>query len=185
MFASTAARRPVWGHSAGFTIVELMVTVAVASVLMAIAVPSFNQIVVSNRLTTQSNDMVGAISVARSEAITRNARITLCRVPNNSTVCVTSAGDWQNWVIRTAAGTVIRQGNVNSYGGTLLMRSTLTNDQVVFGPDGLARTGTGMVDNHTITLCSRRSSDRNLRLITLGMGSRMSTTVDTNAACTI
>lgn len=182
MFENTAARR-AWGYGAGFTIVELMITVSLASILLAVAVPSFNQMIVGGRLTAQSNEMVAALSLARSEAIKRNANVTLCRADNNSTNCVTAAGAWQNWIIRTNAGTVVRQGNVNTFGGTLSMRSTLVNDQVVFGPDGLARTGAAMVADHTITLCAQRRVDRNVRQITLGRGSRMSTTSST-ATCT-
>jgi type IV fimbrial biogenesis protein FimT len=162
--------------------IELMVTVALASVLLAIAVPSFNQMVVSSRLTTQTNEMVAAVSLARSEAIKRNGNVTLCRAATNLTDCATSSGTWQNWIIRTGAGTVLRQGNVNTFNATLVMRSTLTNDQVIFGPDGLARTGTGTVNNHTITICSRRSVDRNVRQLVMGAGSRMSTE-SSNATC--
>jgi type IV fimbrial biogenesis protein FimT len=169
-------------YGAGFTLIELMITIAVASVLLAIAVPSFNQMIISGRLTAQSNEMVGAISLARSEAIKRNASVTLCR-STDATACATAAGTWGTWIIRTGAGTVVRQGAVNNFGGTLLMRSTLTNDQVVFGPDGLARTGGGTVADHTITVCSRRSIDRNVRRIVLGAGSRMSTQAG-NATCT-
>jgi type IV fimbrial biogenesis protein FimT len=163
--------------------IELMITLALASILMAVAVPSFNQMIVSGRLTAQSNEMVAAFSLARSEAIKRNANVTLCRADNNSTNCVTAAGLWQNWIIRTTAGTVVRQGNVNTFGGTLVMRSTLVNDQVVFGPDGLARTSGAMVADHTITVCAQRRVDRNVRQITLGRGSRMSTAAST-ATCT-
>jgi type IV fimbrial biogenesis protein FimT len=163
--------------------IELMITVALASILMAVAVPSFNQMIVSGRLTAQSNEMVAAMSLARSEAIKRNANVTLCRAENNSTACVAAAGAWQNWIIRTTGGTVVRQGNVNSFGGTLVMRSTLVNDQIVFGPDGLARTNGVMLDNHTITVCAQRRIDRNVRQITLGRGSRMSTAAST-APCT-
>jgi type IV fimbrial biogenesis protein FimT len=181
MLKSTHARHRARGHGAGFTIIELMVTVAIASVLLAIAVPSFNQMIVSGRLTAQSNEMVAAMSLARSEAIKRNASVTLCR-SENSTDCATAAGAWQNWIVR-AGTTVVRQGSVNTFGGTLVMRSTLTIDQVVYGPDGLARTGGTTVADHAITVCSRRGVDRNMRRIVLGAGSRMSTQ-SSNATCT-
>lgn len=177
MFESTAAR----DRAAGFTIIELMITVATASILLAVAVPSFNQMIVSSRLTTQSNEMVAAISLARSAAITRNTSVTLCRANSSFTACIGSSGDWGNWIIRTAAGTVVRQGSVNTFDGTLVMRSTLNNDQMTFGPDGLARTGAGTVADHTITVCSRRAVDRNVRRIVLGAGSRMSTQSDSLA----
>lgn len=182
MIDSTAAQRRARGHGAGFTMIELMITVALASILLAVAVPSFNQMIVSGRLTAQTNEMVAALSLARSEAIKRNANVTLCRADNNSTNCVTATGAWQNWIIRTTAGTVVRQGNVNTFAGTLVMRSTLVNDQIVFGPDGLARTGNAMVADQTITVCAQRRIDRNVRQITLGRGSRMSTDSST-AAC--
>jgi type IV fimbrial biogenesis protein FimT len=180
MFESTAAR----DRAAGFTIIELMITVATASILLAIAVPSFNQLIVSGRLTAQSNDRVAAISLARSEAIKRNASVTLCRAASNLTDCVTSSGTWENWVIRTATGTVIRQGSVNNFGGSLVVRSTLDTDQVVFGPDGLARTNGAIVADHTLSICSRRTIDRNARRIVLGAGSRMSTQAYDDVTCT-
>jgi type IV fimbrial biogenesis protein FimT len=184
MFESRKAPSRAWRHGAGFTIVELMISLAVASILMALAVPSFNQMIVSGRLTAQSNDMVAAINLARSEAIKRNASVTLCRASSASPpTCADAAGVWQNWIIQVGA-TVVRQGDVNSFGNTLVMRSTLTNDRVLFGPDGLARTGTGVVADHTITVCSVRKIDRNVRQITLGAGSRLSTKLDDTPTCT-
>ena len=53
----------------GFTLVELIVTLAVAAILMGTAVPSFTSLVNSNRLATQANDLLGAMMIARSEAI--------------------------------------------------------------------------------------------------------------------
>lgn len=176
MFESKAARGGASGRAAGFTIVELMITVAVASILLAIAIPSFNQMIISGRLTAQANEMVAAMTLARSEAIKRNANITFCRPnPNDATVCATARGEWQGWMIRTGAGNVVRRGDVNTFNGALVMTSTLTSDQVVFGPDGLARTGGGTVSDHVIRICSRRAADRNVRQIVMGAGSRMST----------
>lgn len=62
---------------AGFTLVELMVTLAVAAILLTVGVPSFRQLIISNRLTAAANDMVVAINVARSEAIKHNAAVNL------------------------------------------------------------------------------------------------------------
>ncbi|MGA7979665.1 MAG: GspH/FimT family pseudopilin [Chromatiaceae bacterium] len=62
---------------AGFPLVELMVTLAVAAILLTVGVPSFQQLIMSNRLTAAANDMVVAISVARSEAIKHNAAVNL------------------------------------------------------------------------------------------------------------
>ena len=69
---------PTRRRQRGFTLVELMVTVAVAAVLLMIAVPSFRNITLSNRLNTAANDLVNAISVARMEAVKRNASTQFC-----------------------------------------------------------------------------------------------------------
>lgn len=62
----------------GFTLVELMIGLAVAAVLLVIALPSFRSITATNRLVTTANELVGAINVARMEAIKRNANVQFC-----------------------------------------------------------------------------------------------------------
>lgn len=168
----TANRR----RAAGFTIVELMFTVFIAAVLMAIAVPSFRTMMTQNRLATQTNDLIGAANYARSEAITRNRNVSLCKADTATAVaCSTGTGNWSFWIVLNSDGTVVRTGTINTYGNTLRVSTTLTNNAVTFGADGLARTGTGLVANHTITVCSTVSLPENIRTITMGAGSRLST----------
>ncbi len=59
----------------GFTILELMVTVAIAGILVSVAMPSFTESIIGNRLTTYNNELVGALNLARSEAIKRNQQV--------------------------------------------------------------------------------------------------------------
>jgi len=161
----------------GFTLLELMTTILVASILLGIAIPSFREMSAGNRLTTQANDVVAGMNLSRSEAIKRNTTVTFCRTATAAdTACVTSTGDWLNWIVRTSGGTVIRKGSVSTYNSTLSLKSTLTNDQVSFGSDGLARTGGALVNNQTVTVCVSNLSTSNKRVVTLGAGSRLSTT---------
>lgn len=62
----------------GFTLVELVITIAVAAVLVTIAVPSFQHIIASSKLTSTANSMVSALHVARMQAVKRNAEAQFC-----------------------------------------------------------------------------------------------------------
>lgn len=80
----------------GFTLVELMVTVAVAVIMLAVAVPGFNDIMRSNKLTTNVNSFVQALHLTRSEAI-KSGGATLC-ASDNGTSC--NGGDWtKGWIL--------------------------------------------------------------------------------------
>ena len=86
-------------HEAGFTLIELMVTLAVAAILLAIAVPNFITFIQNNRLTSQGNDLVTALNYARSEAIKRGVRVTVCS-RSSDTACVGAGADWTNgWLV--------------------------------------------------------------------------------------
>lgn len=61
----------------GFTLIELMVTVVVMAILAASAVPSFRNMILQNRASTHVNELVSALSVARSEAIKRGVQVEL------------------------------------------------------------------------------------------------------------
>lgn len=93
----------------GFTLIELMVTLAVAAVILATAVPSFQTLMVNNRLATQSNQLVTALNLARSEAVKRNTLVTVCKSANPTATppACTTAGNWeQGWVVFTDGDTV-------------------------------------------------------------------------------
>jgi len=84
----------------GFTTVELMVTVAILAVLTAIAVPSLRGLVQQQRVKTASFDIYAGLILARSEAIKRNASVT-----------VTPTGaDWAaGWTTADANGAIAKQ----------------------------------------------------------------------------
>jgi type IV fimbrial biogenesis protein FimT len=76
----------------GFTLIELLVTLSIAAILLSVAVPNFIAFVQNNRLATQANDLVTMLNYARSEALKRNQRITVC-----SRATDTSCAGTTNW----------------------------------------------------------------------------------------
>ena len=82
--------------SRGFTLLEVVVTMAIAAILMGLALPSFAKLINKNRLSATTSDFVIALNTARVEAVRQGQRVTLCP-SNNNTQC---GGSWENgWII--------------------------------------------------------------------------------------
>ena len=82
----------------GFTMIELIATVAIASVVLAIGVPNFSALLKDNRTTTQTNLFVSSVNLARSEAVKRGVQVTLC-ASMDTTSCAEST-DWSTgWIL--------------------------------------------------------------------------------------
>ena len=84
-------------RSAGFTLLELLVTLAVAAVLLVISVPAFTGLALDARLTAAVNRVVHGIHVARHEALKSGADVVLCRSPSGRQ-CVHTGG-WNDGLI--------------------------------------------------------------------------------------
>lgn len=151
----------------GFTLIELIITVAIAAIVLTIGIPSFNATIRQNRLITTTNDFAAALSLARSEAIKRGTRVTLCK-STDGTTCVTTGGYDQGWIVfvdNLAAGSggaagvhdnnedIIRVYGKLS-GGMTLVGNTPVINYVSYTSDGVNRLDTGAMQIGTITLCS-------------------------------
>src|SRR5690242_21923794 len=77
----------------GYTLIEMMIAVAIMAILAAVAVPSFATIQKNAARRTALNNFWHAIFLARSEAVKRNSVIALCRSDDGST-CNNSGTDW-------------------------------------------------------------------------------------------
>jgi type IV fimbrial biogenesis protein FimT len=88
----------------GITLVELMITLSILGILMAIAAPSFVNYIKNNRIQTQSNDFLTAIMFARSEASKRRINVS---VQGISPVAGNEfGGGWNIWADTNANGTM-------------------------------------------------------------------------------
>jgi type IV fimbrial biogenesis protein FimT len=105
---------------AGFTTIELMVTIVVAGILMAIAVPNFAPLLRSSTTATTANGVIAALRLARSEAVKRGADV--------SVVSVSGDVAWSDgWRVEVdTSGAVIRRQ-------AALAGATLTASAARFG----------------------------------------------------
>lgn len=207
MQIQSAFARPRAHAEAGFTLIEMMVAVAIVAILLAMAAPSFTSTIARGRVTSATNDMVSALSNARTEAIRRGKRVTLCR-SSNGTSCTTTAGTgWEvGWIMfeDTTRATGNNDNAAVDGGETIIGRGAASGNSVViygnsvaanfvsFAADGTAKriNGTALDSTGvTIRVCttSRAVQDTaRARDITVNMVGRVaSATVSTlTYACT-
>lgn len=86
------------GMQRGFTLMELMVTLAIAAVLAGLAAPSISQFIVKNQMNGVANEFSGGILRSRNEAVSRNTCVTLCMsstAANAAPACTVAGKNWQ------------------------------------------------------------------------------------------
>lgn len=98
-----AGFQPSANRILGFTVIELVVTLAVALTLISLAFPSFRTLTQNSRMAAQVNDLIADLNYARSEAIKRRTAVTICTSSDGATCSV--AGNWKD-------GRLIRDANL-------------------------------------------------------------------------
>jgi type IV fimbrial biogenesis protein FimT len=134
----------------GFTLIEALVTLAVASVLVSMAIPSFKTVIQNDRLVSQSTDLLGALTYARNLAITSTHNATVC-VSTDLATCTGS--NWaQGWIVcqeQDSASTGCATGmTVMRVFPALSGNNTLTNasslSKITFNSTGALTTGSSL-----------------------------------------
>ena len=154
-----------------------MVTVAVLAILVAIATPSFTGIINNNRLTGNANELVASMQLARSDAVTRNTPVMLCRSADSATCVLATGSPWTGWItVVEATGEVLRVNTVKVPIQVSASPAITDNtDRVVFRADGKARNNAGTLLTAQMAVCIPTGLPaENQRFVSIVSGSRVS-----------
>jgi len=140
-------------RDAGFSLLELMITIAVAGVLLGLAIPSFTSFVSDSKITSATNDLVYALQTARSESIKRSASVVLCPSTNATAVDPSCAGGYgDGWIVfadadsdgaRDSGETVLLQVDPQPSGFSFVPDTAFGN-RVFFGDTGSSTNPSGV-----------------------------------------
>lgn len=142
----------------GVTLIELLVTISILVILMAIAAPSFTTFIVNNRLGNHSTSLYASLILARSEAIKRNKRVVVCKSSDGATC----TGNWnQGWIVfvdtnndaAVSSGENLVQIVPALTSGFTLTGNTNVASYVSYSPDGTNKSTGGAQQAGTLSLC--------------------------------
>ena len=163
----------------GFTLIELMITIAVLAILLAVGMPSFQSVITSNRMTSQTNNFLAELALARSESIKRGIRVSICSSADITVAtpsCANSPTWGTGWIIFTdsagVAGTRDGTDTVLRVGDTPRGEITLVQAANTF----VSYTASGAVTaQNTFTLCKSGLIGRTITISPTGRASPSNT----------
>ncbi|GAB6057613.1 GspH/FimT family pseudopilin [Desulfonatronum parangueonense] len=147
-------------RSSGLTFFEVIIVMAIGLLLMAISAPHVAGVLQSASVATQAHEFLSNLNYARSEAIKRNQRITICKSADGVD-CVTS-GNWdQGWIIfvdventgQVADAAYILKRRIALDGGSTLVGNTPVRNYISYVGKGTTLSVTGAFQAGTLTLC--------------------------------
>ena len=162
------SRKKLMTKTRGFTLAELMMTLAVATILVTVGMPSMQDLIRNNRLTAATNLFVSSLNIARSEAIKQGRNATVC-VSDTQNSC--SGSNWRlGWLAWVDSD---QDGNLDFPGEVLRAVEPLANSiQITSAQNSFRIDSQGNVDNpnSTLAVCDNRSGEtgRLLRIMATG-----------------
>jgi type IV fimbrial biogenesis protein FimT len=181
----------------GFTLTELMVTLAILAILLTIAVPSFEQTIASSRLTTATNDLYTSLVQARSDAIRQGQRMTICK-SSDGAACDATANWNAGWITiadgtRTTATPTVGTGDTITFvmqatHPTIVIKANAgIGDYISFTSSGEPKLYAGSFQVGTIRVCNSSTAltnDSRARDLKINFPGRVVITKPTGVAAT-
>lgn len=147
----------------GFTLMELLTTMGVAALLASIAVPSFTTLSLNSKRVSSTNELVSALHFARSSAVLRNERFTVCTT-SNGTACEAVGWD-QGWLAFAdlSGDQAVNFGETVSRSGLggvgLSIVSAEFPNFFIYRPNGRVMGAVTTTNTGDFTICDRRGAE--------------------------
>ena len=174
----------------GLTLLELIVTLSIAGILLAIAVPAFTSLINSIRLSSFANELISSLHLTRSEAIKRNSRAVMC--PSETGTSCAADGDWHlGWLVfhdpnnnaALDAGETVILAKQALHSGLRVKSTQPTAKYISYAPSGGAKKISGAWQSGTLTLCNESGSLSPARKVIISSTGRPRTEKSTLASC--
>jgi type IV fimbrial biogenesis protein FimT len=170
----------------GFTLIEILMTITVAGIVIALAVPSFRYITNSNRIASEINGLLGDLQFARAEAIKEGRSVTVC-VSANGTGCAATT-TWQSgWIVfqDPNANAIVDVGETilrvqTPFTGTDTFQSSNGVSAITFNREGYA---VGVANGTEITLHDATGNTAWTRCLDINLVGQTSTEMYNNGTC--
>ncbi len=117
----------------GFTLVETLTVVMIIAILIAVGAPSYRSVTTSSRLSTEVNDLLGALQFARSQALKEGRPVTAC-ISNDGESCAAGTGWHGGWIVFSDTNA---NGTVDGGETVLRVRRPFSGEDVFEEDDGL------------------------------------------------
>lgn len=160
----------------GFSLIELLVVLAILSILLAVSLPNFQNMIENNRTNSQAKLFLTTLNLARSEAIKRGGNVAVC-ASNDGTDC--DADAWADGWIVFFDTNGDADGTAGSVDGTdILIRvfdSVGSSNVITFSADLFEYNNLGFSANggtQTLLICPASAVAANARSIVIGPSGR-------------
>ncbi len=154
----TLCMNNVTRKNAGFTLIELMFTISIAAILLAVGVPSLTTMMDNNNMASSYNGLLGDIAFVRSESLRTRSPVVMCPTTDAKNLAECDGANWSGgWLafIDNGAGTPGNAGNRTVDAGEQIVRVSQAmsggiiistdgfpnNDSVLFSPNGKIENG--------------------------------------------
>jgi type IV fimbrial biogenesis protein FimT len=165
-------------HATGYTFIELMAVLAIASALLVIAIPTFRTQVQNSRMSAAATDLLSTFMSAKSEAVGRNYPVKVCIGNTTADDCVQN-GQWEDgWLTfvdlndngALDAGEDILQIHEPLHEDTTARASGSLADSVTYRPNGL----TNLTGTESLVICDARRFGESTRVLTVSILGKVS-----------